>query len=69
MYRFYKKPMAFHFTIIRKSSIAENLKVAIASAEIQRRLKRTSTMIGKHDQERIILEFVDNLLRMGYPTV
>merc|ERR1711954_579420 len=68
LFRFYKKPMATPYTILRRSAIPENTKVATMSAEISRRLKRTSTLLSKEDNKVIIREFVDSLLAMGYPT-
>ena len=47
LYKFYKKPMSSPFTILQRSSVPEGIKVATASSELMRRLKRTSTLLSK----------------------
>ena len=58
--------MASRFTILKRSAVPEGTKLATATAEFNRRLKRTSTLIGRKEQERILEEYVDDLRGMGY---
>ena len=66
MYSFYKKPMAAKLTMLSRSALSSNCKVATASAEVLRRLKRTSTAISKDRYEEILMEYMDDLAGMGY---
>ena len=67
MYKFYKKPMAATLTMLARSAIAEGTKVATASAELLRRLKRTSTYLGTETVEDILMKYMDDLAAMGFP--
>ena len=53
--------------MLARSAIAEGTKVATASAEIQRRLKRTSTYLGTGTHETILRKYMDDLAAMGFP--
>ena len=66
LYKFYKKPMAAKLTMLARSALPSNCKVANASAEIQRRLKRMSTAISQEVVEEIIATYMDDLCGMGY---
>ena len=66
LYRFYKKPMAATLTMLARSAIPEGSKVATVSAEIIRRLKRTSTFLGTGVFEQIIRKYMDDLAAMGF---
>ena len=59
--------MAATLTMLARSAIAEGTKVATASAEIQRRLKRTSTYLSTGTHERILRKYMDDLAAMGFP--
>ena len=46
--------MVTPYTILRRSCIPEGTKVATMSSEISRRLKRTSTLLSKEENEEIV---------------
>ena len=52
--------------MLARSAIAEGTKIATASSEILRRLKRTSTMVGTDRFEAIIRKYMDDLAAMGF---
>ena len=66
MYSFYKKPMAARLTMLSRSALSNNSKVATVSAEVVRRLKRTSTAISRTKYEEILMGYMDDLAGMGY---
>ena len=68
MYKLFKKSIASPFTVMSRSKVPEATKVALASSEIMRRLKRTSTQLGRKEFETVILEFTGDMLGSGYTT-
>ena len=66
MYKFFSKPMANPMTILQRSAMPENVKVATISNEILRRLKCSSTALSKRTMETVISEYMGNLEGMGY---
>ena len=52
--------------MLARSAIPEGSKVATVSAEIIRRLKRTSTYLGTGVFEQIIRKYMDDLAAMGF---
>ena len=68
IYRFYKKPMASRLTMLARSALQNNSKVATASAEITRCLKRTSTALGMRENEVVLMRYMDELAGMGFGT-
>ena len=66
LYQFYKKPMSSRLTMLARSALSNNWKVSTASAEVLRRLKRTSTALNQETAEKIIMDYMDDLCGMGY---
>ena len=66
MYSFYSKSMTNPLGILKRSVLAEGTKVSTASAEILRRLKTFSIHANKFMVEETLIEYMDNLLGMGY---
>ena len=66
LYNFYKKPMANRAPNLASSAAPEGQKIATASQECIRRLKNTSRDLPKHVIERVLMEYMDELIRGGY---
>ena len=58
--------MSAKLTMLARSALPNNCKVATASAEVLRRLKRTSTALSQETVERILMDYMDDLCGMGY---
>ena len=58
--------MAAKLTMLARSALPSNTKVATASAEILRRIKRSSTALSQGDVEKILVDYMDDLCGMGY---
>ena len=66
MYQFYRKPMATRLGILRRSALAENVKVATACAEFRRRWRNSSPETPKEIMTEISKTYADELNGMGY---
>ena len=66
MYKFYSKPVSNPLTILRRSAMAEGVKVATAVQECMRRWRNSSTGLGRTSMEMITLDYMDRLTAMGY---
>ena len=58
--------MAAKITMLARSALPSNTKVATASAEILRRIKRSSTALSQEEVEKILVDYMDDLCGMGY---
>ena len=68
LFSFYKKPMANQCSNRAKSGMPENMRNAMTSAEIQRRLRNTSTDLPRSYLEETLRNYMDELKAGGYPT-
>ena len=59
--------MATKLNMIARTALSETCKVATATAEVLRRLKRTSTFLGGSTFKETLTEYMDDLTGMGYP--
>ena len=66
LYKFYSKPVANPLTILRRSAMAEGVKVATAVQEVTRRWRNSSTGLGKSTMEQVTREYRDRLAAMEY---
>ena len=66
LYKFYKKKVANHLTILNRSAMPEKVKIATFSSEIIRRLKTTSIHVSQMETEEILTNLMDDLAAMGY---
>ena len=58
--------MSSKLTMLARSALSNNCKVSTASAEVLRRLKRTSTALNQETVEQILKDYMDDLCGMGY---
>merc|ERR1711954_146269 len=66
MYKFYKKPMASPFGIMKRSAMMEGTKVSTASSEFRRRWKNTSVGCSQDEFEMITKGYVECLYGSVY---
>ena len=66
LYSFYEKPMASKYTIMKKSALSENSKVASLSQDLVRRMKNTSERLTIKERVRIVNEYSVKLTVSGY---
>ena len=66
LYSFYSKEMTNPLGMLRRSAISEGSKISRASSETLRRITNHSVNMPKEMVDEILLEYMDNLLGMGY---
>ena len=66
LHSFYKKPMANRVPNVRESAVPDGHKMATISQEIIRRLKNTSRDLPVQEMERVLKEYMDELILGGY---
>ena len=65
-YSFYEKPMATKKTIEKNTTISENQKKAILTAEVVRRMLSMDGKMEQEEKDRVMDDFGENINRCGY---
>ena len=66
VYRYFEKPMASKFCLMRRSAISWNTKRASLTQEVRRRTSNTYRDLDEDERDKIFLNFLTKLETSGY---